>query len=641
MPDIFLSYSRQDVAVAGAMAAALSEAGHDVWWDREIRAGDVYDQVLENALRASRLVIVLWSKTAVVSDWVRSEASVALQRNALMPVMIEDCQRPVMFELRQSADLIGWKGNRQDPRLAAFLADVARQLGAPGAAAKPAAVPSSGPSRRLLIGGAAGVAALAAGGFGAWRLMGNSDDDGTASIAVLPFANLSGDPAQTYFSDGIAEELRNALAQISGLKVIGRVSSEQFRDVTDLAAVAEKLGVVHILTGSVRRSPATIRIGAELVDGKTGAQSWAQSYDQPADDVLAVQSRIASSVVAALSARLGAMAGVVAVGGTSNPKAQELYLQAKALAAAGNSEAVLRQRITLLDQAIALDPRYAEAFAGKSLLLASVANNYSETPAQTDAQLADALATARRAVEIAPRSGYARICLASVIQDRLNVRAVLEEGERAYALAPSDTRVLSIFSGLLASVDPDRAVSITERALALDPLDQRAIRRHAAVLTIARRYQEAATVARRLMRERDRRSDAIVLFEALVMLRQSDAARELVPRLSPAWMQSYSRALIEARAGNRAAADAALAAFRRLDDGTFHYQFAILHAQRGEIAAALDAIEKSLRAEDPGLSLIAVEPLLDPLRKEPRFRAVQDKIIPPDLFVPARLAPVA
>ncbi|OYQ30772.1 hypothetical protein CHU93_06330 [Sandarakinorhabdus cyanobacteriorum] len=298
MPDIFLSYSRQDVAVAGAMAAVLSAAGHDVWWDREIRAGDVYDQVLENALRASRLVIVLWSKTAVVSDWVRSEATVAMQSGTLMPVMIEDCQRPVAFELRQSADLIGWKGNASDPRLVAVLAEVARQLGAPGAAPRP--VPATGPSRRALIGSAAGVAALAAGGVGAWRLMGNSDDDGTASIAVLPFANLSGDPAQAYFSDGIAEELRNALAQISGLKVIGRVSSEQFRDATDLAAVAEKLGVVHILTGSVRRSPATIRIGAELVDGKTGAQSWAQSYDQPAGDVLAVQSRIASSVVAAL-----------------------------------------------------------------------------------------------------------------------------------------------------------------------------------------------------------------------------------------------------------------------------------------------------------------------------------------------------
>lgn len=644
MPDIFLSYSRKDLAVAGQLAAALQAAGHDVWWDQALKSGEVYDRVTEAALREARVVVVLWSKASVASDWVRSEATVALQRNALMPVMIEDCQRPVMFELRQSADLIGWKGNAKDPRLVAFVGDVARQLGAPQPVPKPAAiVPGTpgGPSRRLLIGGAAGVAALAAGGLGAWQLMGNSEDKGSASIAVLPFANLSGDPAQAYFSDGIAEELRNALAQISGLKVIGRVSSEQFRDATDLAAVAEKLGVVHILTGSVRRSPATIRIGAELVDGKTGAQSWSQSYDQPAGDVLAVQSRIASSVVTALSARLGAMAGIVAVGGTSNPKAQELFLQAKALGAARPSEATLRQQIALLDQAIALDPRYAEAFAAKSRLLVGLATSYTYGQADITAIFAQALATARQAVALAPGFGFAHAALAEGFRSILDIRNAHAEVQRAFALAPGDGRVVSAFARMLTPVDPDRAVGIAERALALDPLDQRVTAARAGALFAARRYQDAATLARRMMQESDKRRGATLLINTLLAMGQPDTARQLVTFMPKGWQQLVLLALVEARAGNRAAADAALAAFRRLDDGTFHYQFATLHAQRGEIPAALDAIENALKTKDPGLNDIAVNPFLDPLRKEPRFKAVQDKIIPPDLFVPARLAPVA
>lgn len=173
MPDIFLSYSRQDLAIAGKMAAALFSAGHNVWWDQALKSGEVYDQVTETALREARVVVVLWSKSAVASDWVRSEATVAMQRGALMPVMIEACQRPVMFELRQSADLTGWKGNAKDPRLAAFLADLARQLGEPAGAATPAAkiaAARTGPSRRVLFGGVAGVGLLVAGGFGAWML---------------------------------------------------------------------------------------------------------------------------------------------------------------------------------------------------------------------------------------------------------------------------------------------------------------------------------------------------------------------------------------------------------------------------------------------------------------------------------------
>jgi serine/threonine-protein kinase len=142
--------------------------------------------------------------------------------------------------------------------------------------------------RAAIVGTAAGAAAVA--GIGGWAFFrpGTRRDD---SIAVLPFANLSGDPSQAYFSDGIAEELRSALSRIAGLTVVARTSSEAVRD-EDAKSAAAKLGVANILTGSVRRSPSMIRISAQLIDGRKGIERWSQSYDRPAGDALPIQSDI-------------------------------------------------------------------------------------------------------------------------------------------------------------------------------------------------------------------------------------------------------------------------------------------------------------------------------------------------------------
>jgi serine/threonine-protein kinase len=454
---------------------------------------------------------------------------------------------------------------------------------------------------------------------------------------VLPFANLSGDPAQAFFSDGIAEELRNALSQIRGLKVIGRVSSEQFRDAKDLSAAAEKLGVDHILTGSVRRSPTTIRIGAQLVDGKTGIESWSQSYDQPVGDALAVQSKIASNVLAALSQRLGQSVGSVAVGGTTNAAAQELFLKAQALRNTGGNEGVGRQMLALVDSAIALDPRYAEAHAMRGNILADFASNgYGTGAARLGYQQEDAMAAAQRAVALAPTSGLARMGLAARYQDVLDVRSAIAEGEAALRLAAGDARVLNQFGTIVRGFDPDRAVELTQRALTLDPFNVRIARNQTRNLVYARRYADAVAAGRKTVTMSENRSDAAFRAGALIRLGRYDEARKLLPDVEIDWYRFTLAAMLEARAGNRAASDAALAAMRRIDDGLMHYQFAQIHAERGETALALDEIEAALRGKDPGLADIAVDAAFDSIRQEPRFKAVQDKIIPPDLFVPPR-----
>ncbi len=252
-PDIFLSYSREDHEIARRFAEAFQRAGLGVWWDQTLTAGEAYDEVTEQALKAARAVVVLWSKSSVASRWVRAEATIADRNNTLVPVMIGACERPVMFELRQSADLTSWNGDEKDPAWQAFLAGLIRVTGRdrPAAVPKPGAplpidplpVPSRDPFRRvrwmLVV-----AVALIVGLLGAWLFLRGQDrpaavtaasepiaqaPDEERSIAVLPFRNISSDPEQEYFSDGLSEELLNELTRVPQLRVIGRTSSFAFK----------------------------------------------------------------------------------------------------------------------------------------------------------------------------------------------------------------------------------------------------------------------------------------------------------------------------------------------------------------------------------------------------------------------------
>ena len=147
-------------------------------------------------------------------------------------------------------------------------------------------------SRRALLAG--GASAVVVAGAGGWLLL-RPTSARTNTVAVLPFANLSGDPTQNYFSDGMAEEIRSALSALSELEVVARTSSEMLRNV-DAITAAKRLSVSKVITGSVRRSPSTVRVSAQLIDGKSGLQRWSQSFDRPFGDVLQIQSDIATKL---------------------------------------------------------------------------------------------------------------------------------------------------------------------------------------------------------------------------------------------------------------------------------------------------------------------------------------------------------
>src|SRR5207248_4240374 len=183
--------------------------------------------------------------------------------------------------------------------------------------------------RTLIAGGAVSLVVIGACG---WTLLRSRAGAASQSIAVLPFANLSGDPQETYFSDGIAEELRNALARVAGLKVVGRISSEAVRNL-DAKTAARRLRVANVLAGTVRESISTIRISAELIDGRTGLDRWSDDYDRPPRDSIMIQTDIAENVARSLAAALGTVArAAIAVGGTSNAAAQTLVIEARSVA---------------------------------------------------------------------------------------------------------------------------------------------------------------------------------------------------------------------------------------------------------------------------------------------------------------------
>ena len=389
MSDVFISYKAEDRRRIGPLVQCLMADGYSVWWDEHIGAGDTWRETIERELDEARSVIVVWSKRSIGSEggFVREEASRAQRRGVYVPVLIDAVEPPLGFGEKQATSLRGWKGDCNDSRYRAVLAGVRRTAGAGSRSEKArTAGPISASRRAVLVGG--GATAVAAVGIGVWELLKSSSTSASTSIAVLPFTNLSGDPKQAYFSDGVAEEIRSALTRLGGLTVIGSSSSQAVRN-DDAKTAAAKLGVANILTGSVRESPSTIRITAELIDGRTGADRWSEDYDRSPGDAIKIQTDIAANVASALKGALGLAArAALSVGGTQNPEAQRLVLQSATVDSF--SKAGLQRALQLISQAIALDPNYADAYARKARVLTLISQRFPSDAAYRAATLAQA-----------------------------------------------------------------------------------------------------------------------------------------------------------------------------------------------------------------------------------------------------------
>ena len=473
------------------------------------------------------------------------------------------------------------------------------------------------------------VAALAVGGVGAWALLKPSSAGAASdSIAVLPFANLSGDPAQSYFSDGMAEEIRSALARIGGLKVVGRTSSEAVRN-DDTQIAAKKLGVANILTGSVRQSASTMRITAELVDGGTGVDRWSQDYDRAPGDAIKIQTDIAENVANALSAALGrAVRSAVTEGGTQNVEAQRLYIQAGALAQQSVTKPEFEQTLQLLDSAIALDPSFAEAYARKSAILSTYGNNYTKAE-DLPGNRAEALRLARKSLQLAPNLPRGHRALSSVYSNLLQLGPSYAEIYRARQFAPGDADVLASLAdnvGFIGNIDG--GVSLADQAIALDPLNPSPYFVRLDVLVAGRRFAEAATYGAELQRKFPQRSAGDLRYaDALLCLNRFEEAAASYA-LAPAdfWHRLTGEAILRIRSGDRLGGQQKLQRLQQVYGDAASTQFGEIYAQLGDKERAFAALDRAYEIKDAGLLGLKIDAFLDPLRGDPRFTALLRKL---------------
>ena len=404
MARIFLSYARDDVDAAKQLASCISEAGHDVWWDRHLHGGSRFAAEIDRALKDAEAVVVLWSSNSIESAWVQDEAAEGRDSGRLVPVSLGSAKPPLGFRQFQTIDLGAWTGSGKPDAVDELLEAIGRTSNseAKGAKAEKAAVPQK-----------------------------------RASVCVLPFINMSGESEQEYFSDGISEDIITDLSKVSALSVVARNTAFTFKgQPVDVKEVAKTLGVTYVLEGSVRKAGNRVRITAQLIDGSAGDHAWADRYDRDLEDIFAIQDEISKAIVDALKIKLlPEEKRAIEARGTSSVEAYNLYLMARQQWISGTvgnprrEEAIIR----LCRQATLLDPDYAQAWALMAL-------------AQLELQFVhgrdeNALAAAERALEINPDLPEAHAIKARFLEEEGKKEEAEKQIRTALKLDPNSWEV--------------------------------------------------------------------------------------------------------------------------------------------------------------------------------------------------------
>lgn len=605
LPDIFLSYGHGDEATARRFAESFEREGFSVWWDASLRSGDAFDATIEAALRSAKAVVVLWSAISVQSRWVRAEATLADRNKTLMPVMIELCDRPIMFELMHTTDLSQWNGDPNDVVWQTYLSGLRRLVEAGGRSPD-----STAENRQPITRDKDSAGAI-------------SSAERLHSIAVLPFANLSGDKEQEYFNDGLAEEIINALAKIPRLKVIARTSAFAFKGQnTDIRRIAETLGVASILEGSVRRSGNRIRVTAQLITATDGTHLWSERYDRELADVFAVQDEISAAISKALQVRLSPQA---AAKPRYTPKlpAYEALLKARHFHWKVTAESMDQAR-PFYEQAIALDPQFALAHAlyadyligratvGLSALreVAPVIRSLAQRALELDASLADA---------------HEPLCILAALHDY-----DWEGARHQFALAmpggqgSPQSHMGCGWAYCLASGHRDEAVEQLRLAVQGDPLHFTHRALLALCLGAAGHFAEAEEL---LQQSRDLDPNFFLthyhlagIYTARQMFAEALPCAEKAFSLAPwypAIMGMYAGLLV--RVGQPDRGQDVVKALGSSEAYGAARGMAIFHTCCGQIDLAADSFEKAIEERDPHAPMILQSAIGEPLRLSQRW----------------------
>ena len=567
MSQIFISYARSDEAIAEQVAVALRSLGREVWRDDELPAHRAYSEVIEERLKAAAAVVVLWSAEAVKSQWVRAEADAARTAGTLVQASIDGSVPPLPFNQIQCADLKDWT----------VKIDTAgwRKLVASVAALDASKMPVANPATR------------------------------SRSICVLPFANMSGDAEQEYFSDGISEDITTDLSKVSALAVTARNTAFQFKGQSvDVCDVARKLGVSHILEGSVRKAGGRVRITAQLINGASGDHVWAERYDRDLTDIFAIQDEISQAIVAALKAKLlPEEKKAIASRGTTNVEAYNLFLMARQSWIDGDFGESGRERrvIRICARATKIDPDYAQAWALMGLAQANLRYAYTGN----DDELDDGLTAANRALDLDSS-------IAEAYLPRAWHLAML--GHQAEALAELETAV---------RLNPDSWEVNKEAA--------RIFYRQGNLQQAALHLEKATSIAEGDFHSRGMLS-ALYLAQGDID-RARECAAKVIHQVEGALARDPDNgaalaygALSFAAVGNLERAREWIDRALLLDPDNLYMRYNLAWPVLGffkDKEAALELLEPALaKAGQTLISLAEVDRNLDPLRNDPRFQQI-------------------
>jgi adenylate cyclase len=569
MADVFVSYARSDKARVAPLVAAIEGQGWSVWWDPEISPGQEFDDRIEAELKAAKVVLVVWTPTSVASRWVRGEAREAADLGKLLPARFDAARLPMDVRAIHTTDLDTWN---EDPDSAPFQA-LLRAMSA------------------MMAGQPATGTAISARPGTPVRL----------GICVLPFANMSGDPEQEYFSDGITEDIITDLSKVSALSVIARNSAFMYKGRNvDVQKVARELDVSHVLEGSVRKAGGRVRITAQLVKGSSNDHVWAERYDRDLNDIFALQDEISEAIVKALKLKLlPEEKEAIEQRGTENVAAYNLFLMARQNYATGIEQDSRRAEasVRLCRRAVEIDAGYAQAWA--LMALGQMLLHFAHGKRGDDGMIA-----AERALALDADLAEAHAVKARILSQYGRHDEGSAEIDIALGLDPQSYEVNKSAAYLRVRQHRlDEAIRYYEKAMALMDTDVNSpsmlMTCYAAVGDaegVARVAQIALTRAEKILAQ-DPNNGAAMGYgvAALASLGKSERAKEWINRAL----------LIDP------------------DNMNMRYNFACALTILGEIEPAIDILGQVFEtAHIDRLNHAKVDPDLNPLRDDPRFKAM-------------------
>ncbi len=454
------------------------------------------------------------------------------------------------------------------------------------------------------------------------------------SVAVLAFTNLSGDPSQDYLSDGLSEELIESLSQIRQVQVTARTSSFFFKGkAATIKDIAQALNVAAVVEGSVRRQGNRLRIEARLTDARTGFQIWSHPFDSDLGDMLKLEGDIAAQVADGLQVKLAAgRAPDGSTGGTANARALDAFLHGVQSIRHETIQSY-RDALASFQAAIDADHDFALAYAGKANALVEIANVEDVPDPATDGWMYSAsLSAAERSVQLAPGNGSTHAALSNILANSLDLRRAWVEAEQAQLLDPGNSTVNLIFSGVAISVGRiDSAMQAARRVVELDPLREDGWVNLGQQFRIARDFDSAFKAYQHAQTVAGTETPLIAYERALAYISMGNPERALDISLSGSdWMHLECRAIAQHALGRPQDAKQTFAELVRKDGNNFNYVYAEIYAQWGKSAEALEWLAKANKLHDSGLSNIKVDPMMDPIRNEPGFKAIEASLSFPD-----------